>query len=57
MLLRFFFFFFFFFRGVGASAAAHSLQDLRSGTRDRTGLPEVQVQSPNHWTAREVPVA
>ena len=25
---------FFFFRGVGASAAAHSLQDLRSGTRD-----------------------
>ena len=55
MLLRFFFFFF--FRGVGASAAAHSLQDLRSGTRDRTGLPEVQVQSPNHWTAREVPVA
>lgn len=33
MLLRFFFF----FRGVGVSAAPHSLQDLRSGTRVELG--------------------
>ena len=32
-----------------------SLRDLISPTRDRTGVPEVEAWSPNHWTTREVP--
>ena len=24
-------------------------------TRDRTSAPSVEMQSPNHWTSREVP--
>ena len=30
--------------------------DFGSPTRDRTCAPAVEVQSPNHWTSREVPV-
>ena len=34
---------------------AWSLQDLSSPTRDWTQAPEVTVQSPDHWTAKEFP--
>ena len=30
--------------------------DLSSRIRDRTRTPYIGRQSPNHWTAREVPV-
>ena len=33
----------------------HSMWDLSSLTRTRTWAPTVEAQSPNHWTAREVP--
>ena len=33
------------------------MQDLSSLTREWTRAPAVEVQSLNHWTAREVPVA
>ena len=29
--------------------------DLSSLTRDRTQAPALEVQSPNHWTSKEVP--
>ena len=32
----------------------HSLQDLRSPTRNQACTPCMEVQSLNHWTAREV---
>ena len=31
------------------------MRDLSSPTRDGTPSPAVEVQSPNHWTAREFP--
>ena len=31
------------------------LPDLTSPTRDRTCVPAVEAQSPNHWTTREAP--
>ena len=36
-------------------ATLHGMQDLSSLTRDWTVSPSVEVQSPNHWTAREFP--
>ena len=34
----------------------HSIWYLSSSTREESGAPAVEVQSFNHWTAREVPV-
>ena len=31
------------------------MRDLSSLIRDQTHAPAVEVQSPNHWTANEVP--
>ena len=39
---------FFFFLAV-----PHGMKNLSSLTRDRTCAPAMEVQSPNHWTARE----
>ena len=36
-------------------AALHGMWDLISQTRDRTLAPCIGRQSPNHWTARELP--
>ena len=36
-------------------AAPRSLWDLSSMTRNQTGSPAVEAQSPNHWTAWEFP--
>ena len=36
-------------------AVPHGMRDLSSLTRDQTHGPEVEVQSPNHWAAYEVP--
>ena len=47
--LKNFFFFFFFW------AMLNALWDLSSLTRDLTGPSAVKAQSPNHWTAREIP--
>ena len=45
-----FFFFFFFF------AVLRDLRDPSSPTRESNlGPPAVEVQSPNHWTTRELP--
>ena len=33
----------------------HSMQNLSSPTSDQTHAPAVEVQSPNHCTAREFP--
>ena len=32
------------------------MQDLSSPTRDRTRALAVEALSPNHWTAREIPM-
>ena len=37
-------------------AAPCSMWDLSSLTGTKTVIPEVEAQSPNHWTAREFPV-
>ena len=36
-------------------AAPRSMRDLSSATRDRTHTPAMEAQSPNYWTARELP--
>ena len=41
---------FFFFFGLLCG-----MRDLSSLIRDQTCAPEVEMQSPNHWTAREFP--
>ena len=37
-------------------AAICSMWDLSSLTRDQTNAPVLEVQSLNHWTAKEVPL-
>ena len=46
----------FFFPFLSFLAMLQGLWDLSSLTRDRTWALAVKAQSPNHWTARELPM-
>ena len=50
------YFILFFFTFLSFLAMLRDLWDLSFPTRDRTWALAVKAQSPNHWTARELPM-